>query len=109
FFVVRNDGGYEDILFQSSVTTYEAYNDWGQTSLYTNETNKRIYPYAHATKVSFDRPFNPQGSNGAGQYFSYEQYFVYWPEQQGYNVAYTTDVDTDTGVNPLTNHKTFLS
>jgi hypothetical protein len=109
FFVVRNDGGHEDILFQSSVTTYEAYNDWGQTSLYANETNKSIYPYAHATKVSFDRPFNPQGSNGAGQYFSYEQYFVFWLEQQGYNVAYTTDVDTDTGVNPLSNHKAFLS
>src|SRR5258708_2913822 len=29
FFVVRNDGGSEDILFQTSVTTYEAYNLWG--------------------------------------------------------------------------------
>ncbi len=34
---------------------------------------------------------------------------VYWLEKQGYNVSYITDVDTDTNVNPLTNHKAFLS
>jgi hypothetical protein len=109
FFVVRGDGGHEDILFQTSVTTYQAYNIWGGISLYDNQTSKSIYPYPHATKVSFDRPFDPQDSNGAGHYFFYEMYFVYWLEQQGYNVAYTTDVDTDSNVPALTNHKAFLS
>ncbi|HLJ33130.1 MAG TPA: N,N-dimethylformamidase beta subunit family domain-containing protein [Ktedonobacteraceae bacterium] len=109
FFVVRNDGGNEDIEFQTSVTTYQAYNSWGGTSLYTNLTNKSVYPYAHATKVSFDRPFSPGDSNGAGHYFFYEYKFVYWAESQGYNLTYTTDVDTDTNANPLTNHKAFLS
>src|SRR6185503_14629675 len=70
FFVVRDDGGSEDVLFQTSVTTYQAYNTWGGLSLYNNDlTNKTPYPYAHATKVSFDRPFNPGDSNGAGHYF----------------------------------------
>jgi hypothetical protein len=109
FFVVRNDGGTEDIVFQTSVTTYQAYNTWGGTSLYNNLTNKSVYPYPHATKVSFDRPFNPGDSNGAGHYLFFENHFVYWLESQGYNVTYTTDVDTDTNVNPLTNHKGFLS
>ncbi|MEO8972891.1 MAG: N,N-dimethylformamidase beta subunit family domain-containing protein [Ktedonobacteraceae bacterium] len=109
FFVVRDDGGNEDIEFQTSVTTYQAYNTWGGTSLYNNLTDKSIYPYAHATKVSFDRPFNPGDSNGAGHYFFYEYKFVYWAESQGYNLTYTTDVDTDTNANPLTNHKAFLS
>ena len=109
FFVIRNDGGNEDIDFQTSVTTYQAYNTWGGTSLYNNLTNKSIYPYPHATKVSFDRPFNPGDGNGAGHYFFYEYKFVYWAESQGYNLTYTTDVDTDTNVNPLTNHKAFLS
>src|SRR5256885_1142139 len=59
FFVVRNDGGAEDFVFQTSVTTYQAYNTWGGTSLYNNNTNKSVYTYPHATKVSFDRPFNP--------------------------------------------------
>ena len=110
FFVVRNDGGFEDIVFQTSVTTYQAYNTWGGISLYDNQlTDKTAYPFPHATKVSFDRPFNPGDSNGAGHYFFFEYQFVYWLESQGYNVIYTTDVDTDTNVNPLTNHKAFLS
>jgi Abnormal spindle-like microcephaly-assoc'd, ASPM-SPD-2-Hydin len=109
FFVVRNDGGNEDVLFQASVTTYQAYNTWGGTSLYNNNTDKSIFKGPHATKVSFDRPFNPGDSNGAGHYFFYEFKFVYWMESQGYNVAYTTNVDTDTNASTLTNHKAFLS
>ncbi len=35
--------------------------------------------------------------------------FVYWMEQQGYNVAYTTDVDTDAHPAELLKHKAFLS
>ncbi len=109
FFVVRDDSSTADLVFQTSVTTYEAYNTWGGTSLYNNLTNGQIYPYPHATKVSFDRPFNPGDSNGAGHYFFYEYKFVYWLESQGYNVTYTTDVDTDLNTTPLTNHKGFLS
>ena len=109
FFVVRDDGGHEAIDFQTSVTTYQAYNTWGGTSLYNNNTNGSIFKGPHATKVSFDRPFNPGDSNGAGHYFFYEFKFVYWLESQGYDVTYTTDVDTDTNVNPLTNHRAFLS
>jgi hypothetical protein len=110
FFVVRDDSGSEDILFQTSVTTYEAYNTWGGLSLYNNDlTDKSEYPYPHATKVSFDRPFNPGDSNGAGHYLWFEFHFVYWLEEQGYDVAYTTDVDTDARPTLLLHHKAFLS
>jgi hypothetical protein len=108
FFVVRNDGGHEKYLFQTSVTTYHAYNVYGGTSLYANQTNKSVYPYAHATKVSFDRPFEPAASNGAGQFLQYEYPFLRWMESQGFDATYTTDIDTHTNVNPLTNHKAFL-
>src|SRR5580704_16030955 len=74
FFVVRNDGGSEDLVFQTSVTTYQAYNAWGGVSLYTNNLSGSAYPYPHATKVSFDRPFDPGDSNGAGHYLYYEYY-----------------------------------
>jgi hypothetical protein len=109
FFVVRNDGGTEPIDVQTSVTTSQAYNAWGGVSLYTNNTNKSIYKYAAATKVSFDRPFDPQDSNGTGQFLAYEYPFIRWAESQGYDLTYTTDVDTHTNVNPLTNHRVFLS
>jgi hypothetical protein len=108
-FVVRNDGGTEPILFQTSVTTYQAYNAWGGVSLYTNNTNGTAYKYAHATKVSFDRPYDPLDGNGAGHFFLYEYPFIRWAESQGYNVSYITDVDTATNVNPLTNHRVYLS
>jgi Fibronectin type III domain len=107
FFVVRDDGGTEPILFQTSVNTYQAYNVYGGTSLYNNNTNKSVYSPPHATKVSFDRPF--LNGDGAGQFLSYEYPFVRWLERQGYNAAYTTDVDTSAGTNPLTNHKAFLA
>ena len=108
-FTVRDDGGTEPILFQSSVTTYQAYNAWGGTSLYTNNTNGSVYPYGHATKVSFDRPYDPLDGNGTGHFFAYEYPFIRWAESQGYNISYITDVDTATNVNPLTNHRVFLS
>jgi hypothetical protein len=109
FFVVRNDGGHEKYVFQTSVTTYQAYNQYGGVSLYTNVTNKAAYAYAAATKVSFDRPFDPQDSNGAGHFFFYEYPWLKWAESQGYDMTYITNLDTDTNVNPLTNHKAFLS
>jgi len=75
-FIVRNDGGTEPIMFQSSVTTAQAYNAWGGTSLYTNEGNHAVYTYPAATKVSFDRPFDPRDGEGAGQYFAFEYPFA---------------------------------
>lgn len=48
-FVVREDSRPCDILFQSSVTTFEAYNPWGGMSLYA-------YPLQQ-TNVSFNRPY----------------------------------------------------
>ena len=108
YFVVRDDGGHEDFLVQTSVTTYQAYNAWGGTSLYSNVTDRSVYSGPHATKVSFDRPFNPGDSNGAGHYFFFEYQFVRWAESQGFDLSYSTDVDTHANVTPLTNHKGFL-
>src|SRR6185437_7207541 len=109
FFNVRNDGGHEDFVFQTSVTTYEAYNTYGITSLYNNSVNDPTYSYPHATKVSFDRPFNPGDSNGAGHFLWYEYPMLRWAEKNGFDLTYTTDVDTDLNTNPLTNHKAFFS
>src|SRR5690348_16796918 len=109
FFNVRNDGGHEDFVFQTSVTTYEAYNTYGGTSLYNNNTNGSSYSYAHATKVSFDRPFNPGDSSGAGHFLWYEYPMLRWAEKNGFDLTYTTDIDTDLNTNPLTNHKAFFS
>jgi titin len=105
-FVVRDDASTAPIVMQTSVNTYQAYNAYGGTSLYNNNTNHSIYTAPHAMKVSYDRPF--LNGDGAGQFLSYEYQFVRWAEKRGYDMTYQTDVDTHTGSDPLTHHKAFI-
>ncbi|WP_233153913.1 N,N-dimethylformamidase beta subunit family domain-containing protein [Scytonema sp. HK-05] len=128
-FVVRDDSRASDILFQSSVTTYQAYNNWGGMSLYRwNSRGKQAY------KVSFNRPYAASPNLkaaygvGAGEFLTnfqpkrrtssagWEYNMVRWLEREGYDVAYSTDVDTHenqidqyTGKPILLLHKAFLS
>ncbi len=54
-FIVRDDGGLHDIVFQTSDTTWHAYNGWGGYSLYgggaSGSSDGRAY------KVSYNRPY----------------------------------------------------
>ena len=97
-FVVRDDQRSSDLLFQSSVTTYQAYNDWGGRSLYSKP---------RASKVSFNRPY--LHGHGTGHFINWELSMVLFLEKEGYDVAYTTDVDTHERGNLLALHKGFLS
>ena len=56
--------------------------------------------------MSFDRPYT---ANGSGQFFYWEVYYVRWLERNGYDVTYTTDVDTHANGGALLNSKGFLS
>jgi hypothetical protein len=116
-FVVRDDSRTSDILFQSAVTTYEAYNTWGGKSLYDfNSTGGR------AAKVSFNRPYyvtlEQNTAMGAGDFLlgsdggplgGWEYCMVRYLERQGYDVTYCTNVDTHENANLLLTHNTFLS
>ena len=120
-FVVREDARTSDLLYQASVTTWQAYNAWGGSSTYS-------YPYgqtchvgnanaAHDIEtVSFNRPYAPvtcdldniylnnlRYGSGAGEFFvminqvsaiAWEYNMVRWLERQGYDVTYSTSVDT---------------
>jgi hypothetical protein len=83
------------ILVEASVNTWQAYNGWGGKSLYN--FNSRGGP---ATKVSFDRPFS-----GDNSMFAWEYSFVRFLERSGYDVTYTTDVDTDRDPGQLLRHR----
>jgi hypothetical protein len=101
-FVVRDDSRGAALLFQSSTNTYQAYNNWGGYSLYGyNSTGGN-----RAYKVSYDRPYHDDGS---GDYFGWEVYFVQWAEEQGYDLTYWTDVDTEANPNRLLGVKGFLA
>src|SRR5207253_9833725 len=48
-FVVRDDDGHSDLLFQTSDTAWQAYNNYGGNSLYVGAPAGRAY------KVSYNR------------------------------------------------------
>lgn len=128
-FVVRDDSRPSDILFQSSVTTYQAYNNWGEMSLYRwNSRGKQ------ASKVSFNRPYAASPNRlaaygiGAGEFLTnvqpkrrtssagWEYNMVRWLEREGYDVTYSTDIDTHNNLIEVQSskpilwlHKAFLS
>jgi hypothetical protein len=108
-FAVRDDTRRAALLFQSSVTTFAAYNNWGGRSLYAFNSAG-----APARMVSFDRPYamNPYGVplDGAGDFLRrFEYNAVRWLEREGYDVAYATDVDTHRHADLLPRHRVFLS
>lgn len=78
-----------DITFISSVLTWQAYNQWGGSSLYKGADGKRD---TRANTVSFDRPYD---GDGAGQFRYMEQPLIQMIEQIGLDVNYLTDADLD--------------
>ncbi|MCX7597154.1 MAG: hypothetical protein N2235_26085, partial [Fischerella sp.] len=108
-FIVREDDNStspSDILFQTSDTTWQAYNSYGGKSLYTGGPG----PKGGAYKVSYNRPFNTRSvDNGQDWLFNAEYPMVRWLEANGYNVSYFTGVDSDRRGNLIKKHKIFLS
>ncbi len=54
-FVVRDDSSHSDVVFQTSDTTWQAYNTYGGSNFYHGGANGRAY------KVSYNRPVLTRG------------------------------------------------
>src|SRR5262250_1732357 len=102
-FVVRDDDGSSAILFQTSDTTWQAYNQYGGNSLYVGSPDGRAY------KVSYNRPFTTRGPTPEDWLFNAEYPMIRWLEANGYNVSYFTGVDSDRRGAEILNHQVFLS
>ncbi|AOT04986.1 DUF4082 domain-containing protein [Arthrobacter sp. U41] len=103
-FVVRSDGSRSDVVFQTSDTSWQAYNSYGGSDFYEGAQNGRAY------KISYNRPVNTRGAvDGRDFYFSNEYPLVRFLEKNGYDVSYISGVDTDRNGAQLLNHKVFLS
>ncbi len=100
------------------MTTYQAYNDYPNDGA----TGKSLYAFnsygattvtgdKNAAKVSFDRPYHGDGTgiDWGQSVFAWEISFIRWIEQAGYDVTYSTDVDTHTNGGRLLNYRGFLS
>ena len=76
--------------------TYQAYNQWGGSSLYGGPGATRQESYANrAVKVSFARPFSNQIIQGV---LGVDYMLVRWFEHNAYDVNYITDYDFHRGV-----------
>ena len=103
-FVVRDDSGRSDLLFQTSDTTWQAYNEYGGNSLYVGAPAGRAY------EVSYNRPFTTRAVAGGQDWvFNAEYPMVRFLESNGYNVSYFSGIDADRSGALIQNHKTFLS
>ena len=103
FFVVRDDASRSPLYYQTSDTTWQAYNDYGGNSLYSGQPDDRAW------KVSYNRPFNTRGDSGEDFVFHAEYPAVRWLEANGYDISYSTGVDSDRNGALIRNHKVFLS
>ncbi len=104
-FIVRDDDGASDLLFQTSDATWQAYNTYGGNSLYVGAG----LPYGHANKVSYNRPFVTRGGPLEDWVFNSEFPMVRWLERNGYDVSYSTNIDTERRGAEILEHKAFLS
>ena len=126
-FIVRDDSSTSDIVFQTSDTTWQAYNEWGGASLYFGDVpvdpahmigymppncGCGINSIGRATAVSYNRPFVTNTSERGGWWdfiFGAEHSAIRWLEQNGYDVSYISGVDTSRSGSMLLNHDAFLS
>ncbi len=103
-FVVRNDAGTSDLFFQTSDATWQAYNLYGGADFYEGGENGRAF------KLSYNRPFATRGAmEGRDFLFSAEYPMLRFLERNGYDISYTTNVDSDRRGQLIKNHKVFIA
>ena len=112
-FVVRDDAAHSDVLFQTSDTTWQAYNTYGGNSLYSCTVScppGTPLTYKAAFKVSYNRPFNSAADDQGRSWLMYAEYpMIRFMEANGYDVSYMSGLDVATKAPLLLNHKVFTS
>ena len=105
-----------DLLFQVSDITWQAYNKWpGNDSIYTDGT-PNVWYQGTEVRASFDRPYakycqvlDAPLSLGSGEFLLWEHPMAFWLEEQGYDVAYCSNMDLHLDPQVLDRCKAFLS
>lgn len=100
YFVLRsaNPGKDTKILLQLATNTYNAYNNWGGTSLYGYHGRGGVQGH----EVSFLRPPRSQYSN-------WEWPFVKWAEENGIAIDFASNMDLELRPQLLENYRLVLS
>ncbi|WP_199442694.1 DUF4082 domain-containing protein [Umezawaea beigongshangensis] len=103
--VVRDDTSTSKVLFQTSDSTWVAYNRYGGNSLYFGDGPGQG---GQAYKVSYNRPHT--GGDGEDNFiFNAEVPMLRFMEANGYDMSYTTDVDSARRGHLIKNHDVFMA
>jgi hypothetical protein len=102
-FVIRDDDGASDVVFQTSDETWQAYNQWGGASLYGSTLGGFL---ERGYAVSYNRPVSTEGIN---TFFDAEFAAIQFLEANGFDVSYISGVDTSRSGDELLEHNLFLS
>ena len=101
---IRDDSSRAALVIQNSVTTWQAYNDWGGYSLYHGPGGS----FGDRSRVvSFDRPY--EARRGSGDLFWIEAPVIYLAERLGLDVTYWTDIDLHQRPGLLMRHRALIS
>ena len=107
---VRDDASMASYVIQNSVTTWQAYNLWGNYSLYFGPTGTGGQSFAgRARIVSFDRPYPQTWASGAADFVGNELPMLFHLESLGLDLTYWTDVDLHERPQLLMNHRCLFS
>ena len=107
---VRDDSSMAAYVLQNSVTTWQAYNLYGEFSLYYGPTGKGGQNFANrARAVSFDRPYPQTWASGAADFVGNEFPLLFQLERLGADMTYWTDVDLHNQPELLANHRCLFS
>ena len=106
---VRDDASRSAYLVNNSVTTWQAYNEFGGRDLYTGPGSygRPGGIRSRSEVVSFDRPYAL--GNGSGDFVGLELPMVAAMESLGLDVSYTTDIDVSEQPQLLYLHRAFIS
>jgi hypothetical protein len=107
---IRDDTSTAAYVIQNSVTTWQAYNLYGDYSLYYGPTRRGGMTFANrARAVSFDRPYPQTWASGAADFVGNEFPLLYHLEKLGLDLTYWTDIDLHANPALLANHRCLFS
>ncbi len=107
---IRDDASMASYVLQNSVTTWQAYNLWGDYSLYYGRTPSGGQDFTNRARiVSFDRPYPQTWASGAADFVGNELPLLMHLESLGLDLTYWTDVDLHVRPQLLANHRCLFS
>ncbi len=107
---IRNDASMASYVIMNSVTTWQAYNLWGNYSLYYGPGAGGGQTFANRARVvSFDRPYPQKWASGAADFVGNELPMLMHLESLGLDLTYWTDVDLHARPELLANHRCLFS